>query len=60
MLGGRCKELRSKEFPKNLLNDKMPKTKGNEELVHTVCGWRMDFLDYVGLKVLAIKEFKGQ
>lgn len=28
---GRYKELRSKMFPKNLLNDKMPKTKGNEE-----------------------------
>lgn len=45
MPGGRYKELRSMEFPKNQLNDKMPKTKGKEELVHTVCGWRMDFLD---------------
>lgn len=27
MPGGRYKELRSMEFPKNQLNDKMPKTK---------------------------------
>ena len=45
MPGGKYKKLRSTEFPKNPLNDKMPKTKGKEELVHTICGWRMDFLD---------------